>query len=82
MVEVHTHRDHPASMDERIRRRLNPSAEPRRGDGAQVTTGSGPNRTITTIHNSANMRQHGEDNKGEPGIDGRMRGPANRQGEI
>jgi hypothetical protein len=43
--------------------------------------GSGPNRTITTIHNSGNMRQHGADAIGH-GIDGKVRGPANRNGEI
>jgi len=61
MVEIKTHRDHPSSMEERVRNRLKPSAEPERGAGPQVTVGSGPNRTITTIHNSANTRKHGED---------------------
>jgi len=78
MVEIKTHRDHPASMDERIRRRLDTSAEPQRGSGAQVKPGDGPTRVVTTIHNSANTRTHGETNKGEPGIDGRMRGPADQ----
>jgi hypothetical protein len=78
MVEVKTHPDHPHSMEERVRRRLHPSAEPQRRDGAQVTVGSGPNRTVTTIHHSSNARQHGEVNRGEPGIDGKMRGPANQ----
>jgi hypothetical protein len=82
MVEVHIHPDHPHSMEERIKRRLRPSAEPQRGSGDQAIVGSGPNRTITTIHNSGNMRQHGPDNKGEGGIDGKSRGPANRRGEI
>jgi hypothetical protein len=77
MVEVKTHHDHPSSMEERIRNRLKPSAEPQRGSGAQVKLGDGPNRTITTIHPSANTRQHGDVHPGEPGVDGRMRGPAN-----
>jgi len=82
MVEIKTHRDHPSSMDERIRNRLKTSAEPQRGSGAQVTVGSGPNRTITTIHNSANARTHGNDNPGEGDIYGNKRGPANSKGEI
>jgi hypothetical protein len=73
MVEIRTHRDHPHSMEERIRNRLKPSAEPQRGSGAQVTVGSGPNRTITTIHNTANTRQHGSGNPGEPSITGKRR---------
>jgi hypothetical protein len=74
MTEVKTHRDHPSSMEERIRNRLKPSAEPQRGNGPQTTVGSGPNRTITTIHHSANTRQHGDVHKGEPGVDGKPRG--------
>jgi hypothetical protein len=66
MVEVKTHPQHPSSMEERIRNRLKPSAEPERGNGPQVTVGSGPNRTITTVHPSANTRQHGD---GVPGVD-------------
>jgi hypothetical protein len=82
MVEVHTHPDHPHSMEERIKRRLHPSAEPQRGSGDQAIVGSGPNRTITTIHNSGNMRQHGPNAKGEGGIDNKPRGSNNPHGEI
>jgi hypothetical protein len=71
-----------ATPEERVRNRLKPSAEPQRGPGAQVKVGDGPNRTITTIHQSANTRQHGPDHKGEPGIDGKMRGPANPKGQY
>jgi hypothetical protein len=74
MTEVKTHRDHPASMEQRIRDRLKPSAEPQRGAGPQVTLGSGPTRTVTTIHHAANTRQHGEVNSGEPDIQGVKRG--------
>jgi hypothetical protein len=82
MVEIKTHRDHPSSMEERIRNRLKTSAEPQRGSGAQVKLGDGPTRVVTTVHPSANTRQHGEDNKGEGDIYGRPRGPANTRGEI
>jgi hypothetical protein len=75
MVEIKTHRDHPASMAERINNRLKPSAGADAGD-VQVTRGSSPNRTITTIHHRASTRQHGEVNRGEPGVDGKLRGPA------
>jgi hypothetical protein len=71
-----------ATPEARIRNRLKPSAEPQRGPGAQVTNGSGPTRTVTTIHQSANTRQHGPDHKGEGNIFGEKRGPANRTGEI
>ena len=50
---------------ERIRNRLRPSAEPQRGDGAQVKLGDSPNRTITTVHPRGNMRQHGDVRQGE-----------------
>jgi hypothetical protein len=71
-----------ATPEERVRNRLKPSAEPQRGPGAQVKVGDGPNRTITTIHQSANTRQHGPDHKGEGNIYGQPRGPANTRGEI
>jgi len=69
------------TAEERIRNRLKPSAEPQRGSGAQVKLGDGPTRTVTTVHPSANTRQHGEDARGVD-IYGRDRGPANRTGEI
>jgi hypothetical protein len=79
MVEIRTHRDHPASMEERIRRRYKNS-----GEEADFTTkvGEGPNRLFHNQHNKGNVMQRGEDNKGEPGIDGKLRGPANPRGEI
>jgi hypothetical protein len=65
-VEERYDRNHHAggTPAERIRN-LKSSAEPQRGDGAQVTAGSGPNRTITTIHPRGNMRQHGGVRRGE-----------------
>ena len=77
MVEIKLHRDHPASMSERINNRLKPSAGADAGD-VQVTRGSSPNRTITTIHHRASTRQHGEVNRGEGSITGERRGPANQ----
>jgi hypothetical protein len=53
------------SAAERVRNRLKPSAEPQRGDGDQIKVGNSPNRTITTIHKSANTRQHGGVRAGE-----------------
>jgi hypothetical protein len=80
MVEIKTHRDHPSSMEERIRRRYKNSG----GEEADFTAkvGEGPNRLFHNSHNSANMRQHGPDNKGEGDINNRPRGPANTKGEI
>jgi hypothetical protein len=74
MTEIKTHRDHPSSMEQRIRDRLKPSAEPQRGAGPQVTVGSGPTRTVTTIHHTANTRQHGQGDPGEGDISGNKRG--------
>src|SRR6516165_4424867 len=42
-----------------------------------VQTGTGPQRVFTNIHNPGSSRQHGADNRGEPGIDSKLRGPAN-----
>jgi hypothetical protein len=78
--EIHTHPDHPRSMDERIRRRERNSG----GEEADsiTKTGDGARRTFHNIHNPGSARQHGADNPGEPGIDGKMRGPANPRGQY
>jgi hypothetical protein len=47
-----------------------------------MASGSGPRRLFHHVHLSGSQKSHGEDNKGEPGVDGRMRGPANTKGEI
>ena len=47
-----------------------------------VKTGTGERRTFHNVHLSGGQAQHGRDHPGEPGIDGKMRGPANRTGEI
>ena len=47
-----------------------------------IKSGDGVRRVFHNIHLHGHQAQHGDDNRGEPGIDGKMRGPANRQGEI
>ena len=77
MVEIRTYRDHPRSMDERVQKRRRNSGDAAHAD--VVTTGD--KGTITNIHHSR-VQSYGADHPGEPGIDGKMRGPANRAGEI
>ena len=72
MVEIKTHRDHPASMDERIAKRLRPSNDTAHADVVKKQ-GDSPLRTITTVHHTRNT-QHGEGGPEEPGIDGAKRG--------
>jgi hypothetical protein len=78
--EIKTHPDHPRSMEERIRRRERNSG----GEEADsiTKTGDGARRTFHNLHNPGSARQHGEDNRGDPGIDGKMRGPANPKGQY
>jgi len=54
--EIKTHRDHPASMEERINKRLRNSG----GEEADriVKTGSGPQRVFHNLHNPGSARQH------------------------
>jgi hypothetical protein len=75
MVEVKQSR----SAEETIARRMRNSG----GEEADkvIKSGEGVRRVFHNIHLSGSAKQHGGDNKGEPGIDGRMRGPANRNGE-
>jgi hypothetical protein len=47
-----------------------------------IKSGEGVRRVYHNIHSSGGQAQHGADHPGEPGIDGQMRGPANRRGEI
>jgi hypothetical protein len=77
MVEVKTHRDHPSSMEARIQDRRRNGGDAKHADYVV----HGDKGTITNIHHARNT-SYGEDNKGEPGVDGRLRGPANRSGEI
>jgi hypothetical protein len=53
-AEVRTHPQHPASMEQRIADRLKPSAGAGAGD-VQVTKGTSPSRTVTTVHHCGNQ---------------------------
>jgi hypothetical protein len=84
MAEERYDKSHPAggTPEARIANRL-------RNSGGDIDTvnhhavhGTGPTRTHTNVHGSGSSKSHGPDNKGEPGIDGAMRGPANRDGEV
>jgi hypothetical protein len=61
MTEVRTHPDHPASMAERVKKRLEHSGGGPGRAAETVTVGSGPNRTITAVHSKGaqqyNLRQ-------------------------
>jgi hypothetical protein len=72
MVEIKQSR----SAEETIARRMQNSG----GVEADKTikSGEGVRRVYHNIHLSGHQAQHGNDNKGEPGIDGRMRGPADQ----
>jgi hypothetical protein len=76
MVEVKQSR----SAEETYARRLRNSG----GEEADkvIKSGEGVRRVYHNIHLSDSAKQHGADHKGEPGIDGRMRGPANTRGQI
>jgi len=76
MVEIHKHRDHPESMDERIQKRRRNSGDAKHAD--HVVTGD--KGTITNVHNTRNQ-SYGEDRSGAD-IFGNKRGPANPHGEI
>ena len=64
------------SMEQRVADRLKNSGDTAHAD-VSVVHGTGPTRTHTNIHHSR-VHTQGETNKGEPGIDGRMRGPADQ----
>jgi hypothetical protein len=72
MVEIKTHRDHPASMAERITKRLNNSGDAKNSD-VVVQKGSGPTRTYSNIDHSRN-EQYGEGHPGEGDIRANKRG--------
>jgi hypothetical protein len=72
MVEVKTHRDHPASMEARITKRLQNSGDTKHAD-VVVQKGSSPNRTFTNIHHTRNQ-QEGAGNPGEGDVCGNKRG--------
>jgi hypothetical protein len=69
MVEVKLHRDHPASMAERVQKRRANS-----GDTAHANTVTrGDKDTFTNVHNTRNQ-QYGEGHPGEGDIRGHKRG--------
>jgi len=71
-MEIKTHRDHPESMEERIRARLKNSGGE---EGYTVHTGGhAPNRVFHNVHEKGNVMQRGEDNVGEGDIQGNKRG--------
>ena len=69
MVEVKTHRDHPASMEERVQNRRGNSGDAKHAD--YVVTGD--KGTITNIHNTRNQK-YGEGHPGEGSVIGTKRG--------
>ena len=69
MVEIKTHRDHPASMDERLRRRERNSGDVAHADVVR----KGDKDMKTNIHNTRNQ-QYGEGHPGEGSITGAKRG--------
>jgi hypothetical protein len=71
MVEV---KHSGKSMEQRVADRLKNSGDTDYADHHAVH-GTGPTRAHTQIHNSR-VQRYGEGNRGEPGIDGKMRGPA------
>ena len=62
------------TAQETIERRMRNSG----GEEADKTikSGDGVRRVFHNIHLHGHQAQHGADHPGEPGIDGRMRGPA------
>jgi hypothetical protein len=65
---------------ETIERRMRNSG----GEEADKTikSGEGVRRVFHNIHLSGSAKQHGKDHPGEPGIDGKMRGPAQPKGQY
>jgi hypothetical protein len=68
------------SMEQRIADRLKTSGDVAHSD-VHAVHGTGPTRAHTHIHHTP-VQQYGDDHPGEPGIDGKMRGPANPKGQI
>lgn len=62
----------PKSDAQRIADRLKPSCSPD-AVNTYVTQGSGPTRTITSIHHSGQNIQHGKPDAGGPNIVGGRR---------
>jgi hypothetical protein len=73
MAEIHTHPDHPHSMEQRIANRLKSSCDYSSAD-VHSNQGTGPTRVHTAIHHGGTARQHGSGNPGEGDISGHKRG--------
>lgn len=58
---------------QRIADRLKPSAGTPDTASTQVTTGTGPNRVVHTIHHGSSQKQHGPTHPGEGNIVGGKR---------
>jgi hypothetical protein len=77
-VEVKTSGDHPASMEERIAKRLRSSGDPRADYIKQM--GSGPTRTFTHGHHSGHVVQPGTAARESDPQEQRHHDPATTQG--
>jgi hypothetical protein len=73
MPEIKTSSDHPASMAERVNKRLRNSGAGAKPD-VTVQTGNSPQRAFHNIHHSGSAGKHGSDNRGEGDISGNRRG--------
>ena len=69
MVEVHLHRDHPHSMEERVHRRQHNSGDTAHADHVV----QGDKGTFTNLHNSR-VQQYGDGHPGEGDVNGQKRG--------
>jgi hypothetical protein len=70
MVEIKTHRDHPASMAERIAKRERNSGDTAHADIVRKSNAQGSN--YTNVHNTRNQ-QYGDGHPGEGSISGEKR---------
>ena len=70
MVEIKTHRDHPASMAERIAKRERNSGDTAHADIVRKSNARGSN--YTNVHNTRNQ-QYGDGHPGEGSISGEKR---------
>jgi hypothetical protein len=74
-VKYNTSHHAGATPEARIANRLKNSGDVANADHHAVH-GTGPVRTHTNIHHYGSAKRHGEVNRGEGSIDGKMRGPA------
>jgi hypothetical protein len=72
MVETKLRHDQPASMAERVSRRLKNSGDP--SADVVTKTGDSARRTYHNLHFTGNVHRTGEPDHGEPDISGSKRG--------